>query len=92
MYYFNILQPQIICDKAIKAIKKERDKLARETSQYLLNNKNRTLKGDMENYEKNLLLRDYNTLIRELEELGEFSTQQMKEIVKNGGRNGRCIF
>lgn len=91
MRYYNVLEPKFICDRAIKVLKRERNRLDTETKDYVWSN-NRSLEKDIENYEKRLLIADYNRLISDLEKLGEFGVQQMEEIVKNGDKKGEWIY
>jgi len=91
MYYYNILQPKFICDKAIKVIKREIYKLEKEVYKDIFNKEEKTIQERMENYKKELLLNDYKELIRQLEDLSEFCTEQMEEIAQKGGRKGKCI-
>lgn len=91
MYYFNMLEPQLVCDKAIKTLNREKLRLESEIHDYNWTPEKQSLEGDMENYQKALLLKDYMQLIEQLKDLSEFSMEQMAEIVKKGERKGRCI-
>lgn len=87
MHFFNILEPRIICDDAIKAIKREMTTISIEMEKLKANN-------EFENFlkiqELKKLYIDYYRLIDKLEKLGDFGVQQMNKIVK-GGRKGKCI-
>lgn len=91
MYFFNILEPHFICQKAIKVITREKEKLIHEINEYY-NSSNKTLESSQKNYENNILLNDYIQLIRQLEDLEEFGIQEMKEIANERRWKGRCAF
>lgn len=91
MRYYNILEPRFICDKAIKVLKREKNKLDSESKKYIWS-ENRTLENDIANYERNLIIQDYNKLISDLETLGEFGVQQMEKISKNNEDDNEWIY
>ena len=89
MYFYNILEPKFICDKAIKVLQQEQTRISIEIGK--LKSENR-----LENYikiqELSKLNFDYYKLIEELRELGDFGFQQMESIIKNKESKGNCIF
>lgn len=89
MYYFNILEPRFICDKAIKVLQREQIRIEREISSLMA-------EEGFENYLKIQELKklnyDYYQLIDSLEKLGEFGVQQMQFISKNKDKSQPCIF
>lgn len=89
MYFFNILEPKFICDKAIRVLKQEQIKISKEIGKLKAENK---MENCLKINELSRLQFDYYKLINQLEELGKFGVQQMEQIAKNGERKGECIF
>lgn len=91
MYYYNILQPQFICDKAIKFIQQQQTKIAIEIGNLQVEKENK-----LENAKKiqglSILHFEYSQLIEDLKLLGEFGIQQMKEIIEKGEQKGDIIY
>ena len=89
MYYFNILEPKRICDKAIKIIRQEQTKISIEIGK---------LKAEqgIENYAKihelSKLQYDYYNLIIQLENLATFGVEQMQKLKKDNDKKWQCIF
>lgn len=89
MYYFNILEPRIICDKAIKIIRQEQSKISIEIGK---------LKAEqgIENYAKihelSKLHYDYYNLIIQLENLATFGVEQMQKLKKDNDKKWQCLF
>lgn len=89
MFYFNILEPKIICDKAIKTIQQEQTRISTEIGK---------LKAEpgMENYVKiqelSKLHYDYHNLIIQLEDLATFGVEQMQKLKKDNDQKGQCLF
>ena len=89
MYFYNILEPRFICDKAIKVLKHEKTRLSSEIGKLKAEN----------SFEDNFKIRklqelyfEYEQLIEQLNQLGDFGTQQMQHIVENKEQKGNCIF
>lgn len=91
MYYFNILEPSIICDSAIRVIKQEQTRLSIEIGK-LEADREPSIEKHMKIRELKILQHDYSNLIQKLEELGKFGVQQMEFIATKGERKGNCIF
>lgn len=89
MYFYNILEPKFICDKAIKVLQQEQTRISMEIGKLESEN-------GLENYIKiKELLKlqfDYYKLIEQLRQLGDFGVQQMESIIKNKESKGNCIF
>ena len=78
MYFFNILEPKFICEKAIRVLKQLKAE--------------QTMENYLKIQELGKLQYDYYKLIKQLEDLGDFGVQQMEKIAKSGERKGECIF
>ena len=89
MYFYNILEPKFICDKAIKVLQQEQTRISIEIGKLKSEN-------GIENYikiqELSKLNYDYYKLIEQLKQLGDFGVQQMESIIKNKESKGNCIF
>lgn len=89
MYFYNILEPKFICDKAIKILQQEQTRISIEIGKLKSEN-------GIENYikiqELSKLDYDYYKLIEQLKQLGDFGVQQMESIIKNKESKGNCIF
>ena len=89
MYFYNILEPKFICDKAIKVLQQEQTRISIEIGKLKSEN-------GIENYikiqELSKLNYDYYKLIEQLRQLGDFGVQQMESIIKNKECKGNCIF
>lgn len=89
MYFYNILEPKFICDKAIKVLQQEQTRISIEIGKLKSEN-------GLENYikiqELSKLYFDYYKLIEQLRQLGDFGVQQMESIIKNKESKGNCIF
>lgn len=92
MYYFNILEPRFICDRAIKALKREQTRISIEIGKVQADKQGDSLENYMKIQELKKLQYDYYRLIQDLEQLGSFGVQQMEQMAKNGDRRGNCIF
>lgn len=91
MYYFNILEPRIICDSAIRVIEQEQTRLSIEIGK-LEADTEPSIEKHMKIRELKILQYDYYQLIDQLQKLGEFGVQQMEFIATKGERKGNCIF
>lgn len=91
MYYFNILEPRFICDKAIKVLNQEQTRISKEIGK-LESDKEQGIGKHLKIGELKMLQADYYRLIEELKQLGDFGVQQMEEIATKGKRKGNCIF
>lgn len=89
MYFFNMLEPRLICDKAIKVLQQEQTKLSIEIGKLKLEN---SIENNLKISEYSQLYFEYSKLIDSLQYLGEFGVQQMESLAKNGKRKGKCIF
>ena len=89
MYFYNILEPKFICDKAIKVLQQEQTRISIEIGKLKSEN-------GIENYikiqELSKLNYDYYKLIEQLKQLGDFGVQQMESIIKNKESKENCIF
>lgn len=90
MYYFNILEPKFICDKAIKVLNQEQTRISIEIGK-LESDKEKGIERHLKIRELKILQFDYYKLIEELRQLGDFGVQQMEEIATKRGRKGNCI-
>lgn len=88
MYYFNILEPKIICEDAVRFFKQELTRISMEIEKLKAENE---FESHIKIQELKKMYIDYYQLIYKLEQLGEFGVQQMNEIVKNKKANGECI-
>ncbi len=77
MYYFNILEPKIICDKAIKFLKQEQTRISTEIGKLKSDKSQNILEKTTKIQELSKLHYEYFILIEELEQLGEFGVEQL---------------
>lgn len=89
MYFYNILEPRFICDKAIKVLQQEQTRISIEIGKLKSEN---GIENYIEIQELSKLYFDYYKLIEQLRQLGDFGVQQMESIIKNEDRKGNCIF
>ncbi len=74
MDYYNLIQPQIVCDNAIRALKNEQRRISREMEN---TNEEDFIKAYNKKREQLRLYFEYEDTITQLERLKEYTIQQI---------------
>ena len=74
MDYYNLIQPQIVCANAIKALENEQRRMIREIEN---TNEKDFIKSYNQKQEQLKLYFEYSEIIRQLERLKEYTIQQI---------------
>ncbi len=74
MNYYNLIQPQTVCDNAIRALKNEQRRISREMEN---TNEEDFIKAYNKKREQLKLYFDYEDTITQLERLKEYAIQQI---------------